>query len=69
MKIRITLLTENDKPLPPVEKRPTEEQIMKAWQFILDMLIFLGGTNDRATVESAEFIEEGTDDESREEEL
>ena len=58
MKVRITVLTENDKPLPPVENRPTEEQIVKAWQVIFDMMRILGKPDERATVESAEFIEE-----------
>ena len=58
MKVRITVLTENDKPLPPVEKRPTEEQIVKAWQVIFDMMTLMGESKDRATVERAELIEE-----------
>lgn len=57
MKVRITVLTENDKPLPPVEERPTEEQIVKAWQFIFDMMALMGKSNERATVESAEYVE------------
>jgi hypothetical protein len=56
MKVRITVLTENDKPLPPVEKRPTEEQIKKTWQVIFDMMSLLG--KDRATVEKAVIVEE-----------
>ena len=58
MKVRITVLTENDKPLPPVGERPTEEQIVKVWQFIFDMMTLNGNSNEKATVESAEFIEE-----------
>lgn len=58
MKVRITVLTENDKPLPPVDKRPTEEQIVKAWQVIFDMMTLMGKSKDRATVEKAELIEE-----------
>lgn len=58
MKVRITVLTENDKPLPPVEERPTEEQIVKAWQVIFDMMTLMGKSNERATVERVEFIEE-----------
>lgn len=57
MKVRITVLTENDKPLPPVEKRPTEEQIQKAWQAIFDMMSLLA-RKDRAIVEKAEIVEE-----------
>ena len=58
MKVRITVLTVNDKPLPPVEERPSEEQIVKAWQVIFDMMTLMGKSNERATVESAKFIEE-----------
>jgi hypothetical protein len=58
MKVRITVLTENDKPLPPVEERPSEKLIVKAWQGIFDMMTLMGKPNEKATVESAEFIEE-----------
>lgn len=58
MKVRITVLTENDKPLPPVENRPTKEQVVKVWQVIFDMLTLLAETNEKATVERVEFIEE-----------
>lgn len=58
MKVRITVLTENDKPLSPVEERPSEEQIVKAWQVIFDFMTLMGKSDERATVESAEFIEE-----------
>lgn len=56
MKVRITVLTENDKPLPPIEKRPTEEQLVKAWQAIFNMLCLYG--EDKAVVEKAEYVEE-----------
>lgn len=59
MKVRITVLTENNKPLPPVEERPSEELIVKAWQGIFDMMtLIMGKSDERATVESAEFIED-----------
>ena len=58
MKVRITVLTENDKPLPPVEKRPTEEQIKKAWQVIFNMMSLLGKDRATATVEKAVIVEE-----------
>lgn len=57
MKVRITVLTENYKPLPPVGGRPTEEQIVKAWQVIFDMMTIMGKSDERATVESAEYVE------------
>lgn len=58
MKVRITVLTENDKPLPPIEERPSKEQIMKVWQFIFDMMTLNGEHNEKAIVEKVEFIEE-----------
>ncbi len=58
MKVRITILMENDKPLPPGEKKPMEELVVKAWQVIFDMMTITGKSNERATVESAELIEE-----------
>ena len=56
MKVRVTVLTENDKPLPPIEKRPPVEKIVKAWQFIFDGLSIISG--DNAVVEKAEYVEE-----------
>jgi hypothetical protein len=61
MKVRITVLTENDKPLPPIGERPTEEQVVKAWQVIFDIMALMGEPNEKATVESVEFIEEVPD--------
>ena len=54
MKVRITVLTGNDKPLPPDVKRPTEEQIEKAWQSIFDVFSLFGA--DKAVVEKAEYV-------------
>lgn len=58
MKVRITVLTENDKPLPPVDERPSEEQIVKVWQFIFDMITLNGEPNEKAIVEKVEYVEE-----------
>lgn len=55
MKVRITVLTENDKPLPPVGERPTEEQIVKVWQTVFNALALFG--EDKAVVEKAEYVE------------
>lgn len=56
MKVRITVLTENDKPLPPIEERPPVEKIVKAWQFIFDGLAIM--SEDKAIVEKVEYVEE-----------
>lgn len=58
MKVKITVITWNEEPMPPCEKRPTEAQIVEGWQDIFDMLSILAESNDRAIVESAEYIEE-----------
>ena len=55
MKVRITILTESDKPLPPDGKRPTEEQIVKAWQAVFNTICLFG--KDKAVVEKAEYVE------------
>lgn len=55
MKVRVTILTENDKPRKP---GLTEETVAKAWQFILDLLTVISEENEKATVEKVEFVEE-----------
>lgn len=56
MKIRLTILTENDIPRKP---GLTEETVAKAWQFILDFINAASEDNDKATVEKVEFVEDG----------
>lgn len=56
MKVRLTILTENDKPRKP---GLTEETVAKAWQFILDFVSAASEENEKATVEKAEFVEDG----------
>lgn len=55
MKIRLTILTENDIPRKP---GLTEETVAKAWQFILDFVTAASEDNEKATVEKAEFVED-----------
>lgn len=55
MKIRLTILTENDIPREP---GLTEEIVAKAWQFILDFVNATSEDNEKATVEKAEFVED-----------
>lgn len=58
MKIKITILTENDIPASALNGMD-EEQIKLAWQSLLDLInVMPTENNDRATVLSAEFIEE-----------
>ena len=56
MKIRVTILTENDKLRKPGH---TEETVAKAWQFILDLFTAASDDNEKATVEKVEFVEDG----------
>lgn len=56
MKIRLTILTENDKPRKP---GLTEETVAKAWQFTMDLFAAISEENEKATVEKVEFVEEG----------
>lgn len=56
MKIRVTILTENDKPR---KAGHTEEAVAKAWQFILNLFTAASEENEKATVEKVEFVEEG----------
>lgn len=56
MKVRLTILTENDKPRRPEH---TEELVAEAWQFILDLFNAASDTGDKAKVEKVEFVEDG----------
>ena len=55
MKIRLTIMTENDKKRPP---ELTEEKVKAAWQAVLDAMCLMTNTDDKCTVEKAEFAEE-----------
>lgn len=59
MKIRVTIMTENDKHL---DEKYTKEQIeavtKRAWQAIVDDLLLTSeDTSERAVVESCELVE------------
>ena len=54
MKVRVTLLTENDKPVSALGDNP-EEKVKKAWESIIAMIMLLDGKGrDKATVEKVE---------------
>ena len=55
MKIRLTLLTENNK-----ERAPelTEEKVKIAWQTVVNAICLMSDSDDTCVVEKAEFIEE-----------
>ena len=54
MKIRLTILTENNKKR---NENLTEAKVKETWQFILNMLSSLSENEDKAIVENVEFVE------------
>ena len=54
MKIRLTILTENNKKR---NENLTEDKVKEAWQYILNMLSSLSDNEDKAIVENVEFVE------------
>ena len=54
MKIRLTVLTENNRQRPT---ELTEEKVKRAWQLLFDLWSLPGKDDDKCTVESVEFIE------------
>lgn len=56
MKVRLTIMTENNRPRP---SGVTEEKLAKVWQTIFDtMALFSENDDDKATVEKVEFIDD-----------
>lgn len=55
MKIRLTILTENNKKR---NENLTEDKVKEAWQYILNMLSPLSENEDKAIVENVEFVED-----------
>lgn len=60
MKIKLTILTENDIPASVAKLNGIDEERIKlAWQSLLDLVsVMPTENNDRATVLSAEFVDE-----------
>ena len=59
MKVRVTLITENDKPVSMLGENP-EVAIKRAWDLVLAMLSSESkDPSDKAFVESVEIIREG----------
>lgn len=54
MKIRLTILTENNKKR---NENLTEDKVKETWQYILNMLSSLSDNEDKAIVENVEFVE------------
>jgi hypothetical protein len=60
MKIRLTIMTENDKPVEILGENP-EEKIKKAWDVLLTMMSLTSENNDTAYVESVEVVRNKND--------
>lgn len=54
MKVRVTLMTENDKPVSDLGEDP-EEKIKRAWEFVVALLNIR--SEDSATLENIEIVE------------
>lgn len=54
MKVRVTLITENDKPVSVLGENP-EETARKGWELVLALLN--AQSEDRATLERVEIVE------------
>lgn len=59
MKVRLTIMTENNVPRP---EKLTENMVIMAWQTVLDAMCLLTENDSKSTVESAEFVEDGDGD-------
>ena len=64
MKVRLTILTENDKPLEALKAfgDDPEEKIKKAWEFAFLMITLSSGTKDKIEVEKVEIVKEEQDE-------
>lgn len=55
MKIRLTILTENNKKR---NENLTEDKVKETWQFILNMFSSLSENEDKVIVENVELLED-----------
>ena len=55
MKIRLTIMTENDKPVENLGNNP-EEKIKKVWDTILNLISAMSESSDTAYVERVEVV-------------
>lgn len=59
MKVRVTLMTENDKPYPAGTSKKVMEEIAKgAWDMALILLMHMLKSDDKANVEKIEIIDD-----------
>lgn len=55
MKIKLTLITENNVPVESLGDKP-EEKIKQAWELVLSMIATLSDDESKAQVESVEIL-------------
>lgn len=58
MKVRLTILTENDKPIPDVDIEILKEKVKCAWQIIMSGVMLFNSENESAIVENVEIVKE-----------
>lgn len=61
MKVRLTILTQNQKPIPDVDIQKLEQQVKDVWQMIIDGFLLFDSEKESATVESVEIVREDGD--------
>lgn len=61
MKIRLTIMTENDKPVENLGDNP-EEKIKKAWDALLTIITLMSENNENAYVERVEVVRGESDE-------
>ena len=55
MKIKLTLITENNVPVESLGEKP-EEKVKQAWELALTMLAIMSDDDSKAQVESVEIL-------------
>ncbi len=61
MKIRLTIMTENDKPVENLGDNP-EEKIKKVWDMVLNLISEMSESSDTAYVERVEVVRDENDE-------
>ena len=59
MKVRLTIMTENKKPVPNADLEKLEEKVRAFWQMFIDGFLLFDTEDESATVESVEIIKDG----------
>ena len=62
MKVRLSIMTENKKPVPNADLEKLEEKVRAFWQMVIDGFLLFDTEDESATVESVEIIKDGDGD-------